>query len=160
MNSIFTHSTFEVDKQELDFFYIKHDPATLDQIAVRLDQEFPLYFMTSFKVSKENGFLTVSIDYHCNPIFKGMSPMLMGLKIPGCGVVYVKWLKSCGDFSHPPRGLNVEFEVPQKYANTLDISKDLSDSFVANNSTLFLNYTIFLDFLQPFYLIFADLGLY
>jgi hypothetical protein len=119
------HHTFEIDKQQLDYFYISYNDYEIQPSDVTIKQDILLYFMTAFKVERENGMLNVSLVYHCNPIFKGISDMSMVISLPKCGNVRITWKKSCGDFSFPPYGLNLSINIPKSIEDKKD-PNDLS----------------------------------
>ena len=61
-----------MDKQDLDFFYIKYDKAKIDNSQIFVKQDFPMYFISAFKSEYENNMLTISFVYKCKPILKGI----------------------------------------------------------------------------------------
>ena len=121
-HSLFTHHTFEIDQQDVDYFYIKYDKGNIPLENIRVKQDFPVYFMSAFKTEYENKMLTVSLVYKCNPIIKGISPMSLTLEINECGKVTIQWKKSCGDFALPPIGLSVDVKVPKEISNQSSVS--------------------------------------
>ena len=108
---LYHHQTFQISKQDTDYFYISGTKNYKPKISkIVLNQNEESYVMTAYRLDEENLEDVLSILYLCNPILPVSIKYELVLSIEDCGDVRIGWSKSCGDLNLPLLGLSVEIE--------------------------------------------------
>lgn len=109
VSSPFYHQkTFDVGKEDTDYFYFSSDDYDVKINEVRLDSEMNSLLLTAYRIEQQHGETVVSVIYICHPLIPVKINIIAILDVEGCGKISFSWVKSCGDLTFPLYGLAVD----------------------------------------------------